>query len=90
MSSPQFLGTDSTTSILNWLTWEIFPWSLNHANFGLVDVGNIPLIGLSKIGASSVNLSVVTIHHFELSSFLTKGHFVLLLRKLKLIFHRKP
>lgn len=72
-------------SILNWLTWEIFPWSLNHANFGLVNVGNIPLIGLSKIGAS-----VVTIHHFELSSFLTKGHFVLLLRKLKLIFHRKP
>ena len=37
---------------------------LNHANFGLVDVGNIPLIGLSKIGSSSVNLSVVTIHHF--------------------------
>lgn len=64
--------------------------SLNHANFGLVNVGNIPLIGLSKIGASSVNLSVVMIHHFELSSFLTKGHFVLLLRKLKLIFHRKP
>lgn len=54
----------------------------NRTNFGLV--------GLSKIGSSSVNLSVVTIHHFELSSFLTKRHFVLLLRKLKLIFQCKP